>query len=75
MIWLKILLLDVLLTADFFGSTLILNRIVESFPEGKFPAAQYMPIWFLLFFILEKRVLVFNYIDSIPMLWVNSSKD
>jgi len=60
MIWLKLLLLDVIIIADFFGSTLIVNIIVQSFPEGKFPAELHMPIWFALFFAFLAVIIVIS---------------
>ena len=58
MYWLKLLLLDIIIIADFLGSTLITNIIVQSFPEGKFPAELHMPIWFTLFFVFLAVIIV-----------------
>lgn len=46
------MLLNVLIIADFFSSTLILDKIVRSVPEGTFPPQLRLATWFVLFFVL-----------------------
>lgn len=50
--WLKLILLDVLVIADFFGSTMIVDKIVRSVPEGTFPPKLRLATWFVLLFVL-----------------------
>jgi hypothetical protein len=45
--WVRLILLNVLVIADFFCATLIVARIVESVPEVTFPGGLLLAIWFL----------------------------
>jgi len=58
MYWVKLILLDVLIIADFFGSTLIEDKIVRSVPEGTFPAAAGVAIWIMLFITFSVVIFV-----------------
>ena len=48
----KLILLDVLIIADFFCSTLIVDKIGQSVREGTFPAELRLAIWFVSFLVL-----------------------
>ena len=50
--WVRTILVNVLIIAAFFGSTMIVGKIVQSVPEGTFPAAQLLAIWFVSFIVL-----------------------
>ncbi len=47
--WVKQILLNVLIIADFFCSTLIVAIIAQSVPEGTVPPALLLAIWFVCF--------------------------
>ena len=45
--WLRQVLLNVLIIADFFCATLIVAKIAESVPEGAVSARLLLAIWFV----------------------------
>ena len=49
--WLRLILLNVLIIADFFISTLIVGIIVQFVPEGTFPDGLLLAIWFVSFIV------------------------
>lgn len=49
--WLRLILLNVLIIADFFISNLIVGIIVQFVPEGTFPDGLLLAIWFVSFIV------------------------
>lgn len=50
--WVRTILVNVLIIADFFGSTMIVGKIVQSVPEGTVPGKLLLAIWFVSFIVL-----------------------